>query len=139
MIDQTFSIGQKSAICGAWRIIQAWREADADKELCKRLIKSVHKRAAAIIAKEGAQVNKADYDWSNYVKWTYTCKMYSIKMLNIMLTRKYALFEQETKERYFFLTPFMYTSLFYRIYKIPFVYISLEKSVFSYQIALTLN
>jgi len=25
-------------------------------------IKSVHKRAAAIIAKEGAQVNKADYD-----------------------------------------------------------------------------
>ena len=43
-------------------IIQAWREVDADKELCKRLIKSVHKRAAAIIAKEGAQVNKADYD-----------------------------------------------------------------------------
>ena len=43
-------------------IIQAWREVDADKELCKRLIKSVHKRAAAIIAKEGTQVNKADYD-----------------------------------------------------------------------------
>ena len=32
--------------------------------------------------------------------------MYSIKMLNIMLTRKYALFEQETKRTDFFLTPF---------------------------------
>ena len=28
-------------------------------------------------------------------------------MLNIMLTRKYALFEQETKRTDFFLTPFM--------------------------------
>ena len=34
--------------------------------------------------------------------------MYSIKMLNIMLTRKYALFEQETKRTDLFLTPFIY-------------------------------
>ena len=32
--------------------------------------------------------------------------MYSIKMLNVMLTRKYALFEKETKRTDFFLTPF---------------------------------
>ena len=32
--------------------------------------------------------------------------MYSVKMLNIILTRKYALFEQETKRTDFFLTPF---------------------------------
>ena len=58
-----------------------------------RLMKSVHKRAAAIIAKEGAQVQKTDYDWSNYVKWTYICKMYSVNMLNIISTRKYISFE----------------------------------------------
>ena len=33
--------------------------------------------------------------------------MYSVKMLNIILTRKYALFEQETKRTDFFLTPFI--------------------------------
>ena len=33
-------------------IVQAWRKGDADKDLYMRLMKSVHKRAAAIIVKE---------------------------------------------------------------------------------------
>ena len=42
-------------------IARAWREVDAGKERCPRLIKSMPKWAAAGITKKGAQVQKADY------------------------------------------------------------------------------
>ena len=43
-------------------IIKAWREIDQDKELCKRMICSIPKRLNAVIAKDGAQIQKEDYE-----------------------------------------------------------------------------
>ena len=42
-------------------IIIAWKEIDSDKDLCRRLINSMPKRAEAIIKKNGSQVYKDDY------------------------------------------------------------------------------
>ena len=43
------------------KIILAWREIDADKELCKRMMASIPKRLEAVIKKNGAQITKEDY------------------------------------------------------------------------------
>ena len=42
-------------------ITSAWNEIDRDKELCKKLMASIPKRLACVIAKEGAQISKNDY------------------------------------------------------------------------------
>ena len=44
-------------------ISKAWREIDADKELCRRMMSSMHLRASAIIQKEGSQIFKNDYEY----------------------------------------------------------------------------
>ena len=44
-------------------ISKAWREIDADKELCRRMMSSMHRRASAIIQKEGNQIFKNDYEY----------------------------------------------------------------------------
>ena len=43
-------------------ISKAWREMDADKELCRRMMRSMHQRASAIIQKEDNQIFKNDYE-----------------------------------------------------------------------------
>ena len=42
--------------------IRVWREINSDKELCKRLMQSIPARLEAVIAKEGRQVRKEDYE-----------------------------------------------------------------------------
>ena len=42
-------------------IISAWKEIDADKDLCKKLIHSIPAREKAIIQKYGDQIFKNDY------------------------------------------------------------------------------
>ena len=42
-------------------IVRAWKSIDQDKELCQRLMKSIPRRAAAIIERDGAQTFKGDY------------------------------------------------------------------------------
>jgi hypothetical protein len=39
-----------------------WRENNSDKDLCKRLMQSIPARLEAVIAKEGRQVRKEDYE-----------------------------------------------------------------------------
>ena len=43
-------------------IIIAWKEIDSDKDLCRKLVNSIPKRAEAIIKKNGSQVYKDDYN-----------------------------------------------------------------------------
>ena len=43
-------------------ISKAWREIDADKQLCRRMMTSMHRRASAFIQKEGNQIFKNDYE-----------------------------------------------------------------------------
>ena len=42
-------------------IVTAWREINADKDLCRRMMVSLPKRAAAIVRKNGSQITKNDY------------------------------------------------------------------------------
>ena len=42
-------------------ITSAWKEIDRDKELCKKLMASIPKRLACVIAKEEAQISKNDF------------------------------------------------------------------------------
>ena len=44
-------------------ISKAWREIDADKELCRRIMSSMHRRASPIIQKEINQIFKNDYEY----------------------------------------------------------------------------
>ena len=43
-------------------ITSVWKEIDMDKGLCKRLMQSIPARLEAVIAKEGRQVRKEDYE-----------------------------------------------------------------------------
>ena len=43
-------------------ISKAWREIDADKQLCRSMMTSMHRRASAIIQKEDNQIFKNDYE-----------------------------------------------------------------------------
>ena len=43
-------------------ISKAWREIDAYKQLCRRMMRSMHQRASAIIQKEDNQIFKNDYE-----------------------------------------------------------------------------
>lgn len=42
-------------------IKKVWRELNADKNLCRRLVKSIPRRLEAVIQKSGEQIEKADY------------------------------------------------------------------------------
>ena len=42
-------------------IVQAWREIDQDKALCRRLMASVPRRLQAVINNNGSQIHKNDY------------------------------------------------------------------------------
>lgn len=42
-------------------IVTAWREINADKDLCRQMMVSLPKRAAAIVRKNGSQITKNDY------------------------------------------------------------------------------
>ena len=44
-------------------ILKAWRAIDADKELCRKMMSSKHRRASAIFQKEGHQIFKNDYEY----------------------------------------------------------------------------
>ena len=44
-------------------ISKACREIDTDKELCRRMMSSIHRRASAIIQKEDNQIFKNDYEY----------------------------------------------------------------------------
>ena len=43
------------------KIVSVWREIDADKDLCRRMMGSVPARLAAVVPKQGSQITKEDY------------------------------------------------------------------------------
>ena len=71
IIKENTSLHRTDTLPQLREIDRAWREVDADKELCLKLIKSMPKRAAAIINKEETQVQKADYHQSKHLKYKY--------------------------------------------------------------------
>ena len=42
-------------------IVTTWQEINADKDLCRQMMVSLPKRAAAIVRKNGSQITKNDY------------------------------------------------------------------------------
>ena len=43
------------------KIVSVWREIDADKDLCRRMMASIPARLAAVVRKQGSQITKEDY------------------------------------------------------------------------------
>ena len=43
------------------KIVSVWREIDADKDLCRRMMASIPARLAAVVRKQGSKITKEDY------------------------------------------------------------------------------